>query len=414
MSTRSLCPAVLLAAALPVAAQDTESSDDNQARDFGGPTTVAGQLEEDAAAKGRLSGLNRHTESQREWRDALDDRTGLKLGWDMNTLAQFADSSLTGEDTAWGGIARLYGRWAVVNRDEPGTGFLSFKVEYRSALGGFVDPQSFYKELGYLGLTDIIYSDRKAILTDFNYQKRLGRNDRAAVVVGRFDPNAFQDVLAYSNPYTGFTNANIVSNFSVALPDYSWGVAAGTWLGETNQWYISGNINDANGNPGNVEFFEDGAEFYKSIEVGWSPKRARRYHSTAHVMFWHVDARETKGIPSGKGVAMSAAHTFSDDTWMVFGRYGQSDGRAPFFNQSVTLGFAHMFEPTTDRLAFALQWGEPSDNSLRNQLTTELLYRFQLADSLQLTSSIQYIKDPANNPVEDSLVVWSIRIRYAL
>lgn len=399
---------------LLVISQVTYASSSVNAQEFGGPTTVAGQLQEDEEASGRFAGLNHLTDSLNAKKNEFKNETGLQLGGDVNTLAQRSNESLTGEDLAWGAAARIFGRWAVVNKNQPGTGFFNFKVEYRTAVAGYVAPQHFSSELGYLGLTDLVYGDHKGIVTDFNYQQRLGKDDRAALVIGRFDPNAYQDVLAYSNPWTGFTNGNIAVNFSIALPDYSWGVAGGTWLGEKSQWYVSGNINDANGTTGNDAFFEDGAEFYKSLELGWSPNPARRYHSNAHAMVWHVDERETKGIPSSHGIAFSASETFLEDTWMVFGRLGFSEGLAPFFNTSATAGFSHKMGSTDDRVAFALQWGDPSDNSLNNQLTTETLYRFQVANSIQLTPTIQYIFNPAKNPNVDRLAIFNLRLRVAL
>ena len=52
----------------------------------------------------------------------------------------------------------------------------------------------------------------------------------------------------------------------MALPDASYGIGAGTFL--KDQWYILGTLNDANGTIENLDFFQDGAEFFGAFEVG--------------------------------------------------------------------------------------------------------------------------------------------------
>jgi porin len=43
-----------------------------------------------------------------------------------------------------------------------------------------------------------------------------------------------------------------------------------------------------------------------------------------------------------------------------------------------------------------------------------LFWRYQLTRELAVTPSIQYIKDPALNPDENSLWVFGLRVRVAL
>jgi porin len=69
---------------------------------------------------------------------------------------------------------------------------------------------------------------------------------------------------------------------------------------------------------------------------------------------------------------------------------------------------------SSDLLGFGLSWGTPFDNSLRDQYTAELFYRFQLAQNLAVTPDIQFLIDPANNPDHDFITVFGIRGRLAL
>jgi porin len=65
-----------------------------------------------------------------------------------------------------------------------------------------------------------------------------------------------------------------------------------------------------------------------------------------------------------------------------------------------------------------LNWGEPNESTfapgLDDQITMEAFYRFQLTQQLALTPTLQYLKDPALNPLDDSLWVFGLRARIAL
>ena len=46
------------------------------------------------------------------------------------------------ESNAAGGIYRLFGKWALVNRDSENTGRIEWRVEARNELGGWPAPGS--------------------------------------------------------------------------------------------------------------------------------------------------------------------------------------------------------------------------------------------------------------------------------
>ena len=69
-------------------------------------------------------------------------------------------------------------------------------------------------------------------------------------------------------------------------------------------------------------------------------------------------------------------------------------------------------------LGVAVNWGEVNETSfgrgLDDQYTLELFYRWQLTKKFAFTADYQFLKDPALNPDEDSIHVWSFRGRFAL
>jgi porin len=384
---------------------------------FGGRDSIAVQLEDDDAipvAPGRLAALDGAISGFGSWKQQLREDYGLQLAMDFATLTQSVSGSMTEIDNSWAGVFRTYGSWAVRNRGEHNTGFIGFKVEHRTALGGEIPPKLINQQIGYIGFTDIVFSDDGNLISELSYQQRLGKNDQAAVVVGRFDPNNYMDVLGCCSPWTTFSNLSHLLNMSLSLPDASWGVGAGSWIGENEQWYVSGTINDANGTiRSGLDWFTGGAEFFKQVEVGWSPSRERRLYTKASITLWHVDKRESGGLPESKGVVFSANKTW-DDTWMGFVKAGISDGKATLYDELLMVGFGRVFHRTTDRIGMAVAYANPPDSSLSAEKTLEIFYKFQLAKSLQLTTSYQYIKDPALNPDESSINVFGLRLRFVL
>ncbi len=377
------------------------------------------QLEEDDRLKSPVIRFPRIDAGLKGWYDTkrrLNEESGIQFGFDYNSMYQAASNAFTDDDSAWSGIFRLMGSWELFNKGEPNVGTLVFGVENRHDISHRIPPSDLAGQVGYIGVTGTLFNDAGTILGNL-YYKQLFRNSKGGWLVGRFDPNDFHDVLGYANPWSTFSNVNILLNPTIAFPDWSWGIGAGTWLGEKGdkggRWYIKGAINDANGTITDESFFGDGAEFYTWGEVGWSPTRGEQYFTNVHVMAWHVDERKDKGIDSAHGIAIGANKTWNE-AWMGWLRLGWSDGAAPIYNETATVGFGRLIRQWSDVFGVGLNWGDPPDESLKEQWTAEVFYRLQLSQNLQLTPSIQYLKDPALNPKHSSVWVAGLRMRLNL
>ncbi len=200
-------------------------------------------------------------------------------------------------------------------------------------------------------------------------------------------------------------------NTSIALADASIGIGAGHYFG--NSWYVLATLNDANGVVTDIDFFDDGAEFYQHVEVGWSPTRKARYTHNVHLTAWHVDKRDNAGAPESWGFTAAANWTFND-TWMPFVKAGWSDGNAPLMNATITAGLIYRTVKPSDLTGLAFNWGQPSDDSLNDQYTIELFHRFQLAQNFAVTPSFQFLFEPALNPEKDIIVIFGLRARLTL
>jgi len=404
-----------------VAAQETSATKESEPPDsykvgyrtkpvFGGPNSPEGQLEESDRIKEpafRFPAVYNTFEPWRDWKKKLNDDHGIQITGHYTTLYQGLSDSLTGKDKASSGVFRATGKWTPVGRGTKDTGSLVLMIDNRHAFHS-VAPAGLGAEAGYLGVTGTLYSDVDWVVVNLNWQQSF--NDGATgLLVGRYDPSDYMNVLGYTNPWTTFQNVSILLDSSVAYADSSWGVGGGTWI--QRQWYVMGGVNDANGMlTDDLEFFDKGSELYTWGTVGWSPSQEDRYFKTALLTLWHVDERVDAGIDAGKGVAFATNWTF-DEEWMPFFRAGWSQGNTPLYNRSVTVGVIKKFSFRSDLVGIGYNWGDPSNDALRDQTTIEAFWRFQFAQNFAITPSLQYLIDPALNLAEDAIWVTGLRMR---
>ncbi|MGB5884867.1 MAG: carbohydrate porin, partial [Desulfobulbales bacterium] len=320
-------------------------------------------------------------------------------------------------DNAGSGMVRFFGFWDLVNRSGPNKGSLNWKVEHRhkytdipvSALG-FAS--------GYVGLFEPPFSDQGSRLTNL-YWKQYFAEGKWAFVAGFLDATDFVDVYLLASPWTGFNNF-VFSTGSAAMDlpnDAALGVAAGGMV--SGNLYLQAGIADANSDPtepfeGFDSFFND-SDFFKWVEIGFTPGQQKIYFDNLHVTFWHIDER-INDTPDGWGINASWQR-WIDDTWLPFIRGGYTEDSGSLLERSITVGVGYQPVPMRGVIGFGFNWGRPNETSfgdVDDQYTTELFWRYQLTTELAVTPSIQYIKDPALNPAEDSLWAFGFRARLVL
>jgi porin len=411
--------AMALLLALPASAQPEEAAVKTGKAGYkskagmGGPSSTEAQLEEADELKTpalRMAWIDDHLQPWFDWKTGVNENYGLQFGLAYTYLHQWASDVPDGaEDEAGLGIVRLFGRWELLGRGEENTGALVFSADNRHRSTD-VAPGGFGFQSGYLGIPGTLFSDVDTVLVDFNWQQRLNGGN-SGIVVGRYDPNDFFDVLGYANPWTSFQNLSVLFDTSIALPDASVGIGGGHWF--SDQVYVLATANDANSVVSELDVFEDGAEFYKAAEIGWTPSKDQRYFNKVHLHGWHADQRANAGVEESWGLTCAANMTI-DQTWMTFVKAGWSDGSAPLYNESLTVGMMYYLASRSDLLGLAVNWGDPADSALREQYTGELFYRLQLSQNVAITPSVQLVLDPALNTAEDELWITSVRARMTL
>jgi porin len=386
---------------------------------FGGPDAVENQIADDARPISAMV-KERLTDPWFEWKQGVQEAHGLSFGVDYSTLLLTADGS-TGNDNASAGMLRFFGSWDLVGRGTPNTGALVWKVEHRHRYGS-VSPNGLgLGELGYVGFIGAPWSNQGLRMTNLYWRQRFNEG-KATFVGGYLDVTDYVDTFVGGSPWTGFANlAFSTGSASIFLPnDATLGGALGAMV--TDNVYVIGGITNAFSDP--TDPFDDSfdrlfndSELFKSLEIGWTSSQQRIYQDNTHVTFWHVDDSIAAGAVEGWGAAFSHVRHL-DDHWMPFIRGGYADDGGSLLQKSLSVGFLYQDQPGADLLGVGLNWGEPNESSfgsgLDDQYTAEVFYRIPVTQQIAITPSIEYIKDPALNPDNDSIWVGGLRVRVAL
>lgn len=393
-------------------------NDDDGLR-FGGPDAVDNRIQQDAKPREAFV-KERALQPWFDWKDSLYETTGVSLGLDHSSLFLTADNSI-GKDDASAGMIRFYGSWEAVGRGTKNVGSLVWKVENRHRYGD-VAPSGFgLGELGYVGLIGPPWSNQGTRWTNLYWKQRFSEG-RSTVIGGYLDATDYVDVWVGADPWTRFTNfAFSTGSSSMFLPnDATLGVAGATML--TDKMYLIGGITNAYAdstdpiNDSFDRFFSDN-EYFTTLELGWTKSQEQIYFDNTHVTFWHVDDSVQAGAIQGWGLNFSHIQ-YIDGKWMPFVRGGYADDGGSLLQKSLSAGFLYQKTPAKDLFGFGLNWGQPNESSfapgLDDQITMETFYRFQITQQFALTPNIQYLKNPALNPIDSSLWVLGLRARLAL
>ncbi len=402
MNMATLTKSVFFAFVLSILAVSTSAQESSRPA-FGGPDAVENQVVSDFG------------DSWDAWKQKLRDDLGLVLSVDYTAVMLTANETFDDKDGA-GGIARIYGTFDLFNVEN---GTLVYKFEHRHAYGS-VSPFDFsLGQIGYVGLQEPAFND-----TDFRTQNLYWRqrmNDgRSVLIAGILDVTDYLDAFALASPWLHFMNfAFSTGSATIGLPnDAAVGVAFGTMLNDN--FYLIAGLTDTNGDPsdpfkGFDNFFSDN-EYFKSIEIGYTSSQDRIIFDNYHLTFWHKDRQDQANVPSGWGVNFSASR-YLNDNLMPFLRGGYAEDAGSLLEASISGGMGYQTEAFDGLLGAAVNWGRPNEDTfgpgLDDQLALEVFYRVAAGRHTALTFDVQYIQDPAINPLESSIWMFNLRGRIA-
>lgn len=386
---------------------------------FGSPDQVDNLIEANESTISRTI-TKRLFDPYFKWKKSIKEKHGLSFGADYSmAYLSASDNPPDAEDNTGSDIARFFGSWELVGRESGNIGAFVWKMEHRH---GYTDvpASAFGFNLGYAGLIEAPFSDQGFRWTNLYWRQRLNEN-RITLYGGFLDATDYVDVYALASPWTGFLNfAFSTGTLTMPIPnDATLGAAAGAML--TDSIFLIGGLVDRNADPtdpfeGFDTFFSDN-EYFKSIEIGWTPSQDRIYLDNAHLTFWHADVRTEVGESDGWGFNISYSRYLAKK-WMPFIRAGYAKDSGSLMQKSVSVGFGYQPVPKGDLFGFGINWGEPNEDTygsgLRDQYTAEIFYRWQLTPQFAITPDVQLLIDPALNPLEDQIWVFGLRARLAL
>lgn len=95
-----------------------------------------------------------------------------------------------------------------------------------------------------------------------------------------------------------------------------------------------------------------------------------------------------------------------DEQWMPFVRGQFANEGDSQLESSIGVGFLYLDEPGADLLGIGFHWGEPNESGfgpgMDDQYTTEAFYRIPVTQQFAITPRIEYIREPASKPDDDS------------
>jgi len=412
------------------------------------PDDISRRLAEEARRKDALFPMPGLDGLRWPWavaKDKLYEQYGLGFGLFYTALYQKASDAVfdplvgAGASEGSSGIAELLGKWDLIGRGTSHPGSLGFRVQDRHRYGAIL-PQSLGLEIGSLWPTAIGFNEFDLSVVELYWEQQIVK-DRLAFRFGKMIPFAIHDYFKMKSPVSGFTNATFTLNPSIGWVGFGLGAAA--LVRPHDDFYILVGAYDANGKPNTSGFntlFREG-ELLTIVDLGWDPGFINKKNkvqigpftvSEYHLTFWHRDAVASLGAPSGWGATLFLENKIGN--LLTFLRYGYSNGAnsggPAILNHMIAagIGVEQPFNRKNDLIGFGLSWGDRKFGTVAidlnvdgspdrvvlgsaNQWATELFYRVQLTEEIQVTPSVQLIINPVFNPDDNVVGVFGIRAR---
>lgn len=371
---------------------------------------------DDAITGGLFEGprLRAITQPWFDFKKRLNDELGLQLAFSYQALYQSADQTLTGVDDAAAVRGQIQGAWTLLGRDTNHPGRLTFRVENRqTAFGEAIPPSSLASQFLSPTNTGTGFSDFGTVLSELAWRQSLF-GGKLKFIGGKISAISWYNTTAMSSSMRGLQNTALESSLSKPAPGR--GLGFGFGVEPFPNFVIVAGIHDANAKTTSNPFdtIKQG-EFYYSTEFRYYLSGPDRWTwDSLKLQLWYQDPRKVLGIPASIGATFEASYLF-DDRWYPFVLGGISDGNATLFKTDLVAGLGVAIDtrnrPARDAFGIAFGWGDPSNNSLRDQYTGEMFYRLQVTENFAVTPSVQLILNPAANPLQDRIVVGSVRAR---
>jgi len=382
-----------------------------------GTLSAEGDLEEDNAPRASHFRFPTSLGPWLQFKEAVNDVTGITFGGSYGVLWQNYQESLLGEENAVGGKFTMNFSKDLLFRGLPNALTFDMAVEARHPIGTDQPPLWAGLSAGSITATAATWGEFDLGITQAYIRQNL-LDGRIQYTIGKiFAPN-YVNAYPFFDDNRQFLNQNFTTSPTIPIPLRGFGMAATVYPTNGGMYVSGGMYTPYSSDTGWTidDFFERNQYFY-NLEIGYSslantgvPIQARGPMDTNnfHISPWYRDELDD-GTPEAYGVAFNANYMIEDNA-MMFVRGGLSHGWVVDRNLAIGFGLRPA-KSEGDLFGLGLGWAKPTSEFLPAQYTAEVFYRYQVTPQLAITPDAQIILNPALNPTENVLWAFGLRTR---
>lgn len=332
----------------------------------------------------------------------------ITLDVDAAFYGQFASETETGKKNLGTFAWQSVGDWRLLHHDRLGTSYIQGTFLGSPGLDYDTSDQSMSANVGAIsGLNSNVFPDPAAM--DELFWKQVSPGGRLVLLLGHIDQSFYFDIQRLTgNPYRDFFALAFENNLSIPFAPYG-GVGALVRFEPRKDLYVMAGGVNANDEPWAFWKSVDNGNWSQLVEMGFTPDFPALGKGHYRITPWHNHLSGSDGW----GVGLSFDQELGLDRLVALFRFGIGDDDVTAVERFVSggLAFERPFGRKDDAVALGVAWSDPSPGAgMRNETLLELYYRLSLSPSIALTPDLQIVLDPANNAVDDTVVVGGVRL----
>ncbi len=368
-----------------------------------------------------------------DWKDKVYDNIGLKFGVSYQMLTQAASTVAPDAiyDTAVGQWVGFLSKWTIINRNKRNKGGVVFSMFDRRGLGNNAIPSNFgIADVGGI-TTNVEFTYWNFAIENLYWEQWFGLGERDFMFrIGNQVATVLIDPFRFKDSRVSFTTGPFA--FHPTMPTPTFGFGAGfKWLpAEGSGLYITGTLNDMNGDP-NLQGFDwstvSRGEFFYAGEVGYNWVRGKGDYDHLSLLVFYADKRSTRSpetLPNEAGGGFSILGEKQVDHWVGFAKYTYNTAQGggvtgTLSNHTVTAGAVYKnLLKVNGETGVGFYYMNPIDEifgeEARDQTGIEAYWRMQLTRNIWVTPGIQFVFNPTLNPEDDFVAIPHFKFRIAL
>ncbi len=400
-----------------------------------GPTDADTLLNSTAPRRGSIFG-DVVPEKYFQWKQNLYTKYGLKLGLFSQMAFMYASDTapFSTHNTAYGGWFGFDAKWTPLNRGEAYEGSLVLVSAWRGSIGNNAVPaQLGVSDLGSGYSVNFGFTEWDFAIEELYWEQWFGKN-RLMFRIGNTAAGTMISPFRFKDDRTSFTQTPFAFHESMPSPAQGPGFALKWWPIEDSEFYVTGVLNDVNGNPADGTAgldwgsFAKGEYFY-AIEFGYIWRRAGGEYDRLFLDIFYNAERSTRdpALPNEAGGGFKILGSKQWGQWVGFGSYtfntaeGGSTG-VTFGKHTITAG-AEYLAPfgIQGEVGTGLVWLQTFpdlelagvDVGGKNQYGLEAYWKILMTPNLWVTPGLVFMFDPVFNSDTDFIAMPGIKFRLA-